>query len=383
MTIPVSNIRVFIVGDDETPDNQPIICDSLAQIEDFYGQNSLETSLGTIYFSGANVDNAKAVFIRYGAGQRSHLTGANIVNNLSEGISGSVSLTFDGFPYTANVDIPSGSNITTAAQLLQQGLNAKLAIAATTSDDTITPVTIKFIANVTTHDIEWISGDTPVIGGFISGDHLEDSGRGCNNEIIADRKGEYYTFSYTGVSDGPEKITETYGELHIGDRKSGQIKAGLGVSGVDTNTAIISYQGGGNWVVNRAQTASGNFNITAPSLQVSDYSLVGGEGQSVQRLEVSPFGDYDFDQISNTMSFASGSALLGLSQASGAIDSSPGGQHPTTDQYLNSVYSDMGGNFGSIQTTELRLTPATENWANAHSITFLPDYHTTTPAGTT
>ena len=128
----------------------------------------------------------------------------------------------------------------------------------------------------------------------------------------------YSTFSNSGTASGA--LTETYGILHIGDRVSGQIKAGdhLSGPGVMANTAIVQDLGGGNWLVNNAQAISGDFTVTAPVLTVQSNQLQGPTA-SHNFLEVSVGGEYGFDQRPSSLSFATGSAadLLGLSTRDG------------------------------------------------------------------
>ena len=85
-----------------------------------------------------------------------------------------------------------------------------------------------------------------------------------------------------------------------------------------------------------------------------------GETENNDFFEIQPNGFFGFDQNPSSLSYMSGTAAdaLGLTQASGAINSTPGGQHPTTAQYLNNIVqnettSSANRQFGSFQTTEL------------------------------
>ena len=55
----------------------------------------------------------------------------------------------------------------------------------------------------------------------------------------------------------------------------------------------------------------------------------------------------------SSLSYMSGTAAaaLGLTQASGAINSSPGGQHPTAAEFMNNLVQNETSQFGSFQTT--------------------------------
>ena len=64
-----------------------------------------------------------------------------------------------------------------------------------------------------------------------------------------------------------------------------------------------------------------------------------------------PNGDFGFDNNPSSLSYMSGTAAaaLGLTQASGAIDSSPGGQHPTASEFMNNLVQNETSQFGSFQ----------------------------------
>ena len=76
-------------------------------------------------------------------------------------------------------------------------------------------------------------------------------------------------------------------------------------------------------------------------------------------------------------------AALGLTQASGAIDSSPGGQHPTTAQFMNNIVQNETNQFGSFQSQ--RFPSLRRLWRLGLSrLTVIGSYPTSTanhPAG--
>ena len=65
---------------------------------------------------------------------------------------------------------------------------------------------------------------------------------------------------------------------------------------------------------------------------------------------------FGFDNNPSDLSYMSGTAAaaLGLTQASGAIDSSPGGQHPTMAQFMNNLVQNETNQFGSFQSNDPR-----------------------------
>ena len=156
------------------------------------------------------------------------------------------------------------------------------------------------------------------------------------------------------------------------------------------NTAIVAELPDGDWLVNNDKAISGDFTVTAPVLTVQSNQLQGLNGASHDFLEVSVGGEYGFDQRPSSLSFATeptGSAadLLGLSQLSGAMDSSPGGQRVSIAQMMEQFIKIAPDPFGSFQSAEPRLDGAFEYWQQHHpSYAFLPNNHkTTTPAGDT
>ena len=76
---------------------------------------------------------------------------------------------------------------------------------------------------------------------------------------------------------------------------------------------------------------------------------------------------FGFDNDPSDLSYMSGTAAdaLGLTQASGAINSSPGGQHPTTAQFMNDIVQNETNQFGSFQSNEPRFDQALAAWAQS------------------
>ena len=149
--------------------------------------------------------------------------------------------------------------------------------------------------------------------------------------------------------------------------------------------------GGGKWLINNAVNLSGDFTITAPPLNVKNNFNVGAT-QNNEFFEVQPNGSFGFDYYPSTLGYMTGTAAdaLGLSQVSGAILSSPGGQHPSIAQMMDNIIrneTDQFGNpvhFGSFQTNEPRLVPKLGTWAASAAgdgYQFISSISTTPPAG--
>ena len=99
----------------------------------------------------------------------------------------------------------------------------------------------------------------------------------------------------------------------------------LPVTAIEDN---LSGSGAGStWIVNNAQTVAGeNMTMTATPLVVVNMSVIGATANS-DFFDVSPNGLFGYDNNPSTLSYMSGTAAaaLGLTQESGAIDSTPGG----------------------------------------------------------
>ena len=78
------------------------------------------------------------LFTRVGLGQRPHLLGANISNytlTQLQSINGSLALTFDGYTYSANINLSGVTSFTDAAHAIQAALNSHRQVAAVTAGE--------------------------------------------------------------------------------------------------------------------------------------------------------------------------------------------------------------------------------------------------------
>jgi len=145
---------------------------------------------------------------------------------------------------------------------------------------------------------------------------------------------------------------------------------------------------------NAVDLNGGDLTFIAPTLVVTPQQITGAT-QNNYYFEIAPDGEFGFDANPSALGYmtnVSGTAAdqLGLSQLSGAIDSSPGGQHPTMAQFMNNTLreKDQFGNpvhYGSYQSeTPNRFTNGLTLWETAGGLgeQFLSTYHQTTiPAG--
>ena len=401
---PYALDRLVIVWQNNTPANVVLSFTSLTAVENYYGATSSEATLAKQFFAGYKNAPATLSFTREALGQRPHLLGANI-DSLSlpqlQAIKGPLSVSFDGYNYTANVNLKDVTSFASAALKVQAELNHTLPVAAVTTGDTITSKTVRFTGYFSKAQLYVTSvqpGGVLQVGGRIYGKgvlHYDTT----NNQLIYDHTGtpggpgHYSTFGRLGSVSAPgEAMKETYGVLTIGAVTSGAVAVGDEVSGagIPPLTAILADLGNGQWLVNNAVNVTGDITITAPPLTVKN-NFVTGATQNNQFFEIQPNGAFGFDQNPSSLSYATGTAAdaLGLSQAVGAIDSTPGGQHPTITEYMDSVLTETNQlgqpvQFGSFQTNDPRLEAGLATWAASSAgagLQFIASTSTTTPAG--
>ena len=173
--------------------------------------------------------------------------------------------------------------------------------------------------------------------------------------------GEYDFFAGSGAVAKAEPMTETYGLLTVGSVTSGNVALGERITGegvppltaIDTN---VSGSGAGSqWIVNNAVNLTGNVTMTAPTFTVEAQSSFVGATETNAYFEIQPNGVFGFDNNPSSLSYMSPSEAateLGLTQASGAIDSSPGGIH----EFDSNVHEQCSDRDQSVWTTRsLRL----------------------------
>ncbi len=158
-------------------------------------------------------------------------------------------------------------------------------------------------------------------------------------------------------------MTESYGVLTVGSVTSGTVAVGQEVTGTGVLplTAIdgnLSGSGAGStWLVNYAQSVAGeNMTMKWTPLEVTYHYVVGATANRGY-FEVSTNGEFGFDYSPSSLSYMGGSAAaaLGLTQASGALDSTmPDGQ-PKAAAFMNNLVQNENNQFGSFQATWTQL----------------------------
>jgi hypothetical protein len=175
-------------------------------------------------------------------------------------------------------------------------------------------------------------------------------------------------------------MSETYGLLTVGSVTSGRLSVGERIrprAGIPALTALAAHirgtRAGSVWVVNNATTVFGNLTMTAPGLTVENQAYMDGGQLTTDFFEIQPDGHDGFNYNPGSLSYMTGTAAnaLGLSQAAGAENASPGGQNISVANYMADIINretDQYGNpvrFGSFMTNEPRLNTVLGEWADS------------------
>ncbi len=339
---------LFIDGRNTTPDNAVLPFTSVTAVENYFGATSPEASLAKEFFAGYGGTSATMLFTRYGRYRRPHLLGANISNltpKQLQSISGSLAITFQGYNYSGPINLSGVGSFKAAAEAIKTALNSHLQVAAVTTGSSIASASVSFTASANGLFLQV----TSVSGAIYPGARISGNGVVAGDQIVTQLSGTpggvgvYSLFQGTGQISS-ETMTETYGMLTVGAVTSGTVAVGQEVTGVGVlpKTAIednLSGSGpGSTWLVNNPQTVGGvageTLKTTAPPLSVildwGNKPIIGAT-ENNDFFDVSPNLNFPYDTVPSSLSYMSGTAaaMLGLTQASGAIDLSPGGQNPT------------------------------------------------------
>ena len=381
-----------------TPANAVLAFNSATAVANYYGATSKEAAQAKEFFAGYGDTSATMLFTRYSATRRPHLLGANIGGlTLSQlqSISGSLALTFQGYIYSGSINLSQVQSFSEVARTIQTALNKNLQVAAVTTGSSIAQVSVSFTGSITGEllDVTSVSSGSIELGAEISG-----RGVPAGNQIVTQLNGTpggvgLYSF-FQGEGNVPsETMTESYGVLTVGSVTSGTVGVGQLVTGADVLplTAIdgnLSGSGpGSTWIVNNAQTVAGDMTMTATPITVilnRDGKTIVGATEDNDFFDVTPNGEFGYDNNLGSLSFVSGTAAaaLGLTQASGAINSSPGGLHPSPAQVMNYVVQNEDPQFASFQSNN-GFRPGLAAWAQSTDglYTFLDQTTDTAPAG--
>jgi hypothetical protein len=372
---PYALTRLFLDPNPTTPATGVLSFNSAAAVADYYGAGSFEAGIANEFFAGYGDTPATMLFTRYSAGGgRPHLYGANISNLTRkelQNISGSLSITFQSLSipfqqYTysvGSIDLSQVHSFWDAAKTIQRDLNTDLHVAAQTSGSTIKPYSVSFTGSISGDDLLQItsvsSGGSIELGAEISG-----PGGIPIGQIVTQRTGTpggpgLYTLFAKAPPVSSETMTESYGVLTVGSVDSGAVGVGQRIigAGVQSANPITAIDGPGplpgTWLVNNAQAVGPEDMTMAATPLVVNYNSFGGATTKRNFFEIQPNGAFGYDNNSSTLSYMDGTAAaaLGLTQASGALDSSPGGAAQSASVFMNNLVQNEYSQFGSFQAT--------------------------------
>ena len=401
---PYALDRLFLVGDTATPDGSILSFNSAAAVAKSSGPNGGggEAQIAKDFFAGYGDTSATIMFIRYNpTGERPHLNGANVSDlTLSQlqSINGSIAVSFQGWKYSGEVNLSKVTSFRQAAHAIQVALDSNLQVTAVTAGSSITPVSLSFTGS-TNLDSLIVTSASP--GSIKLGAEISIPGISGMDQVLVQLTGTpggagVYTMAFAHGIIPSETMTESYGVLTVGSVTAGAVGVGeevtgagvLPQTGIDSN---LSGSGAGStWVVNNAQAVAGeNMTMTAPPLHVLGNPVVGATGNN--HFTVQPDRNFGFDDNPSSLSYASGTAAaaLGLTQASGAVDSTPGGQPPPAAAFLNNLVENENVQFGSFQgyaSKDPDFQGEMMAWTQSNpGFTYLGDHvgggQSTTPAG--
>jgi hypothetical protein len=401
---PYALNRLFIEGGPNTPGNVVLSFNSATAVANYYGATSPEAYLANEFFAGYGGTSATMLFTRFSplGGERSHLLGANISNltpSQLQSINGSLSITLQGTTYSGSINLSGVHTLTAAATAIRSALNSNLPVEAVTAGSSITPVAISFSGSLNGYylQVTSVSSGSIELGAQISGPGIAAGSFIINQLDGTPGDAGLYSLFIVGGTTSSETMTESYGVLTVGSVTSGAVAVGEEVAGAGVLplTAIddnLSGSGpGSTWLVNNAQTVAGeNMTMNATPLTVTLESDVGAT-ENNDYFKISTKGDFLHDHNPSTLSFMTGTAAaaLGLTQASGAIDSTPGGELPLPSAFMNNLVQNENGQFGSFQSYSVLnqggpdIQGGMAAWAQSTDglYTFSSQTTTTSPAG--
>jgi hypothetical protein len=381
---PYSLDRLFLMPSFDQPLYQILSFNNETEVANYYGATSYQAHLASDFYANGGAGSATMLFTRYPeGGARAHLYGANISNMTLQQLqatNGSISLTSQGYAYSGSVNLTGVSSFSAAASAMTKALDQTLPVAAVTTGSSITPVTVSFTGSIKNLllDVKSVSSGSIQIGSIVSGHGIP-----ANAQIISQQSGTpngagVYSLFVSGGTISTETMTSSYGKLTIGSTSSGAVQIGQNVtgSGIARLTAIeanLSGSGAGStWLVNNAQTVAGeNMTMTGAPLYV-EYLTVTGKTANRAWFEIQQEANYMWNSSSISTATGAAAASLGLTQAEGALASSPGQIVTTASAWMNNFINNESDQFYSFQSaynTKSSIPPgeqsALEAWAQS------------------
>ena len=119
--------RLFLDTSVASPLHGVLSFNSATAVANFYGASSFEAALANEFFAGYSGSSATMLFTRYPvAGARAHLAGSDISNltlNQLQSINGTLSITSQGYAYSASINLSGVQSFSLAAVEIQAALN--------------------------------------------------------------------------------------------------------------------------------------------------------------------------------------------------------------------------------------------------------------------
>ena len=283
-----------------------------------------------------------------------------------QAVNGSLSITTQGYAFSASVNLSGVASFAAAATAIQTAMNAELPVAATTTASSIAPVSVSFTGTLSgiLLDVTSISSGRIQVGAIISGAGIT-AGARINAQVSGTPGGVgvYSLFVADGTTSS-EAMTESYGVLTVGSTSSGtvadgELATGAGLASLTAIESNLSGSGAGStWLVNNAQTVAGeNIAMTAAPLSVV-YTAITGDTANRGYFSVQQNGDFNFNSSSLTYMGGTAAASLGLTQVSGAFNSSPAGIATNVAAWMNNFVQNESDQFFSFQTIWPQLVSA-------------------------
>ncbi len=377
--------RLFLEESDTTPLYDVLSFGSETAVANYYGATSQEAQLATEFFAGYTGASANMLFTRYPIlPARAHLYGSNVSGlALSQlrAINGTLSLTSEGYNYTASINLSTVQSFSSAATAIQAALNKKLPVAAATTGSSIAPVSVSFTGSIDGDvlKVSTLSSGSIQIGSYITGQGVP-AGTQITSQVggASNGVGKYGLF-VVEPTISTEALTDTYGVLTVGSVTSGTVKIGQEVAGVAPAgspgpTAIeVNLHGSGagsTWVVNNAETvAPRGLTMSGAPLNVA-YKAVTGATANSGAFTIQQ--GVNFNYASSSLTYAGGTAaeLLGLTRAAGAFLSSPGQIVTSASDWMENFTQNFSDQFSSFQIQNPggfvpREKTALETWAQS------------------
>ena len=269
--------------------------------------------------------------------------------------------------FTGRSIFPTGASFTNAATIIQTALNANLPVAATTTRSSIAPLSVSFTGESGRAGIFWMSPRISSGGG--------QNGAICSRGWCRERLGNFYSraggrlavlecicFLVAGGMTSSETMTESYGVLTVGSPSSGTVARMASWSPgrpawapLHGNQIQLKRQRGRKHLAGQQGSDRGGreHDDDRGASQRPLHCCSRGFLENRGYFSIQQNGNLNIGN-SASLTYAGGTAAwsLGLTQASGAFDSSPGGTGAPLNKsaWMNNLVQTENDQFGSFET---------------------------------